>query len=102
MRLDFTSMMNARRILEHLEFLSVPPRQVRLVVNRHGQPKEVPAAKAEDALGVKVFHYVPDEPKVVNRANNNGVPVVIDAPSSKVSKSITKLAISLNGQHAAH
>ena len=80
LRLDFASLRNARRTLDHLEQLGIPRDRLRLVVNRYGQPKEVPAAKAEEALGVKIFHYVPDDPKTVNRANNNGVPVVLESP----------------------
>jgi len=102
LRLDFASLRNARRTLDHLEPLGVDRERVRLVVNRYGQPKEVPAAKAEEALGVKIFHYVPDDPKAVNRANNNGVPVVLEAPSTRVSRSVTRLAISVNGHHKAH
>jgi pilus assembly protein CpaE len=97
-RLDFASLRNARRALEHVERLGVDRDRIRLVVNRYGQPKEVPYAKAEEALGMKIFHYVPDDPKSVNRANNNGVPVVTESPSTRVAKSVTKLAISVNGR----
>ena len=90
LRLDFASLRNARRTLDYLEQLGVGRDRVRLVVNRYGQPKEVPAAKAEEALGLKISHYVPDDPKTVNRANNNGVPVVLESPSAKVSKSVTQ------------
>ncbi len=99
-RLDFTSLRNTRRTLEHLERLEVARDRIRLVVNRYGQAKEVPAAKAEEALGVKIHHYIPDDPKTINRANNNGVPVVIEAPSAKVAKSVTLLARSVNGHLA--
>jgi pilus assembly protein CpaE len=98
-RLDFSSLRNARRTLEYLGQLGVDTEHVRLVVNRSGMPKEVPASKAEDALGVKIFHYIPDEPRTVNRANNNGIPVVLEAPTAKVSKSVTRLAFSINGRH---
>ncbi len=102
LRLDFTALRNARRTLEHFDDLGIKRDKVRLVINRYGQPKEVPASQAEEALGVKIFHYVPDEPKTVNRANNNGVPLVIEAPSAKVSKSLAKLAAGVNGRHKAH
>jgi pilus assembly protein CpaE len=102
LRLDFTSLRNSRRALDHLDEIGVGRDRVRLVVNRYGQPKEVPASKAEEALGVKIAHFVPDEPKTVNRANNNGVPLVLEAPSARVSKSVLKLAASVNGQHNAH
>jgi pilus assembly protein CpaE len=98
-RLDFTSLRNTRRVLDHFERLGIPPSRVRLIVNRYGQPKELPAAKAEEALGMKVCHWVPDDPKVINRANNNGVPVVVENPTAKVSRSVIELARSINGCH---
>lgn len=91
-RLDFTSLRNARRVLDHLNELEIPPNQVRLVANRHGQPGELPVGEAEKALGVKIAHYIPDDPKAVNGANNTGIPAVLRAPSAKVSQSITRLA----------
>jgi pilus assembly protein CpaE len=102
LRLEFTALRNARRAIDYLEHLSIDKNRVRLVVNRFGRPKEVPAAKAEEALGVKIFHYIPDDPRAVNRANNNGVPFVLEAPSAKVSRSVTRLAMSVNGAHKSH
>jgi pilus assembly protein CpaE len=98
MRLDFTSLRNMRRTLEHLERLGVDKERVQIVVNRYGQPKEIPAAKVEEALGLKILHYIPDDPKTVNRANNSGVPVVLETPSAKVSKCFARLAVSVNGR----
>ena len=97
-RLDFASLRNAHRALEHIERLGVDRDRMRLVVNRYGQPKEVPFSKAEEALGMKIFHYVPDDPKSINRANNNGVPVVLESPRAPVSRSVTKLAAGVNGR----
>jgi pilus assembly protein CpaE len=102
LRLDFISLRNCRRALEHLEQLGVERNRVRLIANRYGQPKEVPAAKAEEALGLKIFHFIPDDPKTVNRANNNGVPLILESPSARISKSVVKLAASVNGQYRAH
>lgn len=97
LRMDFTALRNTRRTLDYLESLGVEKKTIRLVINRYGQAKEVPAARAEEALGVKIFHYVPDDPKTVNRANNNGVPMVLEDPWAKISQSITKLAMSVDG-----
>lgn len=91
LRLDFTSLRNTKRTIDHLEQMGVNRERVRLVVNRYGQPEELPASKAEHALGMKIFHYVPDDPKTINRANNHGVPAVLDSPSSKYSKNIGQL-----------
>jgi pilus assembly protein CpaE len=98
LRLDFTSLRHTQRTLEYFQDRGIDRNRVQVVVNRYGQPQEVPAAKAEEALGVKIFHYIPDEPKTVNRANNNGVPVVLESQSAKVSRSLVQLAASLNGK----
>ena len=97
-RLDFASLRNVRRGLELLDGLDIPASKVLLVVNRCGQAHEVPAGKAEAALGRKIIHYIPEDPKAVNRANNHGIPVVIEAPTSRVSKSLFQLAMILDGR----
>lgn len=94
-RLDFASLRNTHRTLDYLGLMGIHPEKIRVVVNRHGQPQEVPIGKAEEALGVKVGHLIPEDAKTVNLSNNNGVPVVIDYGSSKVGKSITQLAESV-------
>jgi pilus assembly protein CpaE len=101
-RLDFTSLRNCRRTIEHLEQLGLERDRLRLVVNRYGQPKEIPASKAEEALGLKIAHYIPDDAKTVNRANNNGIPLIVESPSARITRSVVKLAASVNGQHKGH
>ena len=91
-RLEFASLRNVRRSLEVLRGMEIDPGKVLLVVNRYGQSQEVPPSKAEEALERKIAHYIPEDPKSVNRASNNGVPVVIESPTAKVSKSLTQLA----------
>jgi pilus assembly protein CpaE len=91
-RLDFTSLRNARRILEHLQDLGIAANRTRLVVSRFGQANELPADEAEDALGRKIQHFIPEDSKTVNGCNNSGVPVVLRAPNSKVSQAIAQLA----------
>jgi pilus assembly protein CpaE len=102
LRLDFASLRNARRALEFLERLGIGRDRIKLIVNRHGMPKEIPQAKAEEVLGMKVFHLVPDDPRAVNRSNNNGVPVVLEEPRAYVSKSLVKLAAGVNGRIQGH
>jgi pilus assembly protein CpaE len=97
LRLDFTSLRNVRRALEHMDGLGLGREKVRLVVNRYGQPQEVPWAKAEEALGMKIGTFIPEDAKAVNRANNQGMPVVLSAPTAKVSRSIIQLARDVEG-----
>jgi pilus assembly protein CpaE len=94
-RLDFTSLRNARRILDHVQEMGIARHQVKLVINRSGQPNELPVTEAEQALGQKLAHFVPDDPKTVNGANNAGIPAVLKEPAAKVSLSMTQLAQSV-------
>src|SRR5439155_4930524 len=91
-RPDFTSLRNTRRLLEHLDQLGLPRALPQLVLNRCGQAKELPSEEVEQALGRPVNHQVPDDPKAINGANNTGVPVVLKAPSARVSQVIAELA----------
>jgi len=92
LRLDFTSLRNAQRTLEHLDLTGLDRSLVRLIVNRNGQSKEVPPEKAEEALGLKIAQAIPDDSPTINRANNFGVPAVLDHPGAKVAKSLIQLA----------
>lgn len=94
LRLEFAALRNCRRILQYLNDLGIERSKVRLVANRFGQPREISNAKATEALGVEDLFYVPDDPKYVNMANNSGVPVVIEKPSSRASISMASLAMS--------
>ena len=96
LRLDFLSLRNVRRTLEYLEKREIASEKIRLVVNRHGQPHEVTSAKAEEALGRKISYFLPEDAKAINRANNHGIPVVIDMPKAKVARSLAQMAASVD------
>lgn len=98
-RLDFVSLRNTKRLLEHLTALGISGERILLVANRYGQAQEISSSKAEEALRMKIAYYVPDEPKVINLANNSGVPAVTDNPKAKVCQSLYKLAHGVNGKH---
>ncbi len=100
-RLDFTSLRSTRRILDYLEQAGIGGERIRLVINRYGQAKELPLSQAEEALGRKITHVIPEDPKTVNAANNAGEPAVLRSPSSKVANSLVQLAGSLIRPDAA-
>ena len=96
-RLDFTSLRNTRRALEHLDAVGIDRGRVRLVGNRHGQPHALKPADVEEALGLKLFHLVPDDPNAMNIAANVGEPGVLGLPKAPSSRSLKQLAASLVG-----
>lgn len=98
MRLDFTSLRNVRRTLEYFEEIGVPKDKVRVVANRFGQYSELPTAKVEEALSLKIANFLPEDPKTVNRATNHGQPAVLEAPKSHFSKALVELSTQLQAQ----
>lgn len=91
-RLEFTSLRNTRRMLDHFARLAIQRSRVKVVVNQHGQHGELPVAEAEDALNEKIVSLIPHDPKAVHAANNTGVPLALADPNAKVVKSIMELA----------
>ena len=98
MRLDYTSIRNTRRAMQNCAEMGLGVERVRLVVNGYGQRRQLTAGQVEDALGMKILHYIPNDPASVNQAINKGVPVVLHRPSAKVSKEILRVAASVNGR----
>lgn len=96
LRLEFNALRNARAMLEHLERRGVDPKKILLIANRVGQPKEIAVAKAEEALGRKFFTTVPDDSKAALGSQNNGVPAMIEYPSSYLSKALRSLATAID------
>ena len=100
LRLDFVSLRNTRRAIEHLGNQGIDPEKIELVANRYGLPRQLSKAQAEEALRRKIQHIIPDDSKRVIHAMNCGVPVVLEAPSSKVARCIRQLANSLVAHNA--
>lgn len=92
LRLDYTSIRNARRVMENLVRLGVGLERVRLVANRYGEPREIAAREAETALGMRISHYIPTDAARVNLSINQGLPVYIQKASAKISRGIQSLA----------
>lgn len=92
LRLDMTSLAGAARLMDRLSDLGINEQRVRVVASRHGQAKELSASKIENALGVDIANFIPEDAARVNRCNNRGTPVVVEYPRARISKAITALA----------
>jgi pilus assembly protein CpaE len=93
--LDFTSLRNTRIALDYLEQAGIDLNKIKLVANRTDQPQELPERKVAEVLGSSIHLRIPDDVKTINRANNDGIPAVIQAPNSRFSKSVLQLVAGL-------
>jgi pilus assembly protein CpaE len=96
-RLDFTSLRNARRTFDYLHEQGVDPAKMQIVVNMYGRSKELRVNEAEDALGQKFSYYVPHDEKTALLSLNRGTPAVMCAPKAKLSYAIGEIAEGVSG-----
>jgi Flp pilus assembly CpaE family ATPase len=100
-RLDVVAVVKTRRMVEFLIESGISEDKLVLLANRCGQPGELGIKAAERALGRKFGHCLPDEPRTVNGSVNVGNPVVLEAPSARVSKVMKRMCHELvTGLHA--
>ena len=99
LRLDYTSLRNMRRTMDNLVELGIGLEKVQVVVNGCRQAGQLRVKQAEEALGMKFFHHIPNDPARANRAINKGIPVVLHNRSARISRSIRDLAVSVNGNY---
>jgi pilus assembly protein CpaE len=99
-RLDFASIRNATRAVHFLQRIGVATDCLQLAVSCYGKHRDITAAQAEAALGLKIRHFVPEDFRIVNASLDCGVPVVLEAPRSPFSKAIVTLAGALAPEDA--
>jgi pilus assembly protein CpaE len=96
-RMDYTAIRNARRMIDALMELGIGRDRMRLVVNGCGQRNELAIQQIEAALGMKVVQRIPYDAAAIHLAVNGGAPVVLKCRFAKITKCIRTLAHSVNG-----
>jgi pilus assembly protein CpaE len=97
-RLDVPSLRLGRQFLRRLAQRGVPASKIRLVANRYGQRRQVAWKKAEEALGLKVHVWLPDDPATLNHALNQGQPLIQTARRAQITRRLDELAQQVNGK----
>jgi pilus assembly protein CpaE len=89
--MDVASIKNTRISLQKLHQLGYNSGRVRLVLNRSDSKVLLQPVEVEQAIGGKIFAYIPSD-RIVPRSVNQGIPIVLEMPRSEVAKSILRLA----------
>ena len=89
---DVVSLYQTRWAIETIGSLQFPLGMVKVILNRAESRGGVETRDVEDTLPCQVISRIPSEGKVVVTALNQGVPVIVAAPSSKVAVAIRQLA----------
>ncbi len=89
--MDIPNIKNVKLGLQTLRLLNIPVTKLKLVLNRANSKVRLDVGEVERTLGIKADCLVPSD-IVVPQSVNKGVPAVLDAPRSKVAKSLEQLA----------
>ncbi len=97
-QLELSSLRNVVRMLMTLSANEALAPKVQVVLNRVGMESEITLKKAEETIGKAIFWQVPNDPRTMQDARNQGVPLVQHAPRTKVQQSFVGLAEALTGK----
>ncbi len=92
MTMEMTAIKAAKQYLEVAELLGYPSEKTTLVLNRVGAVSQITVEDVETHLKGRVKGRIPDEPTLVTRSVNEGVPIALSSPESRFSRAINALA----------
>ncbi len=102
LRLDVPSLRLSRRYIRQLEDLGIGAEKLHVIINRFGQRQQFSWKKAQQAIGLTVAEWIPDDPGNLNRAVNHGQPLVQIARGATITRRFARLAEQLNGIASGH
>jgi len=88
--MDVPSIKNLKVSLQVLSQLRFPPENIFVVLNRADSKVGISVGEIESTIKRKIDVAIPSD-RIVPMTVNKGVPVIVEAPRSSVSKSIHKL-----------
>jgi pilus assembly protein CpaE len=97
-QLELSSLRNVVRMMATLDMDPDIAPKVRIVINRVGNESDITVKKAEETIGKAAYWQIANDHKTVVDSRNQGVPLIMAAPKSKVHQNILALAHALGGK----
>ncbi|TBW54339.1 pilus assembly protein CpaF [Marinobacter halodurans] len=92
---------DARQMIRYLNtYLGISHKQIKVVVNRWEKRQDLETNDIRKSLEIEDIICIPNDFTKVAESANLGIPLLDFAPSSPVSRSVTKLAETLSGKKA--
>src|SRR5204863_8859688 len=88
--MDIPNIKNVKLGLQTLRLLNIPVSKLKLVLNRSNSKVKLDIGEVERTLQMKADSLIPSD-ILVPQSVNKGVPAVIDAPKSGVSRALEQL-----------
>jgi pilus assembly protein CpaE len=92
MTMEMTAIKAGKQYLEVAELLGYPLEKTHLVLNRFNPQSQISVEDIETHLKGKLKGRIPDEPALVLRSINEGVPIALGDPETRFARAINNLA----------
>lgn len=92
-QLDLPCLRNVVRLVQYFESHEGLQNKVKVVVNRLGlEDTQISLSKALETIGREIYWQIPNDYATMVEARNNGVPLIVQAPRAKITRSLEQLA----------
>ncbi len=97
-QLDLPCLRNVVRLMQFFDQREGFSGKIKIVVNRLGlEDAQISLNKALETIGREVYWQVPNDYATMVEARNNGVPLIVQSPRAKITRSLEQLAHSIDG-----
>ncbi|MBU0503871.1 MAG: ATPase, T2SS/T4P/T4SS family [Candidatus Omnitrophota bacterium] len=93
---DVPSLSQTKWALDILQSLNFPVAMLKIILNRAESLSGISWQEVRISLPLDIIAQIPSDGEIVGAAVNRGIPVVINSPRSKITRSIEKLALDLS------
>ncbi len=101
-QLDLPCLRNIVRLMASFGETDGLREKIKIVVNRAGRENgPISLKKAEDTIGTQIFWQLPNDYRVMVEVQNNGVPLIEQAPKAAITQQIAELGAALCGSNGA-
>jgi pilus assembly protein CpaE len=92
-QLDLPGLRNVVRLLQFFDRHEGIAEKIKVVINRLGlEETQISLTKAVETIGREIFWQLPNDYATMVESRNNGIPLITQAPKSKLTKSLHQLA----------
>lgn len=100
-QLDLPCLRNIVRLMQYFDHIEGLADKVKVIVNRLGlEDTQISLGKALETIGREIYWQIPNDYSSMVESRNNGVPLIMQAPRAKVTRSIEDLARQLDASAA--
>lgn len=92
-QMDLPCLRNVVRLIQYFDTLESIGDKLQVVLNRFGlSDNQISYNKALDTIGREVFWKIPNDYATMVESRNNGVPLIMQAPKAKLTRSYVEMA----------